>query len=266
MDRVQAERDAIQARSQLELECLWRESEVRVIISATSAANTAQAQRPRAQRSRDDEDLQGEVPPEVADLSPQFVGLPKEEIVKIFQNKFKPINLYRLRYMRGLTFEAYKDEEKIGIEDGMLKLRKTSGIYKNYGSSFYEVWSEAFINYTSIMVSLFGATAPRLQAALTQLYGLVLQLSKVYYWKEALLPLAIEVHLYIVTQQPSDSKQWVIPPEFQGRFYTPTTVISMNSLLGSTSAKRKRSKSPARRSAMTGSSTNNPLVVCDAFN
>ncbi len=46
----------------------------------------------------------------------------------------------------------------------------------------------------------------------------------------------------------------------------PTTVISMNSLLGLASAKRKRSKSPARRSAKTGSSTNNPSFMCDAFN
>ncbi len=263
---MQAERDAIQSRSQLELECLRRESEARVTASTASAAIAAQAQRPRAQLGRNDEDLQGEVPPEVADLSPQFVGLPQEEILKIFQNKFKPINLYRLRHMRGLTFEADKDEERIGIEDGMLKLRKTSGTYKDYGSSFYGVWSEAFINYTSIMVSLFGATAPHLQAALIQFYGLGLQLSKVYDWKEALLPLAIEVHSHIVTQQPSDPKQWVIPPEFQGRFCTPTTVIGMNSLLGSASAKRKPSKSPTRRSARTGSLTNNPSVVCDAFN
>lgn len=148
----------------------------------------------------------------------------------------------------------------------MLKLRKTSGTYKDYGSSFYEVWSEAFINYTSIMVSLFGVTAPGLHAALTQFYGLVLQLSKVYDWKQALLPMAIEVHSYIVTQQPSDPKQWVIPPEFQRRFCTPITVSGMNLLLGSGSAKRKRSKSPTRRSARTGSSTNNPSVVCDAFN
>ncbi len=148
----------------------------------------------------------------------------------------------------------------------MLKLRKTSGTYKDYSSSFYEVWSEAFINYTSIIVSLFRAMAPRLQAALTQFYDLILQLSKVYDWKEALLPLAIEVHSHIVTQQPSNSKQWVIPPELQGRFCTPTTIIGMNLLLDLALAKKKRLKLPGRRSAKTGSSTNNLSVVCDAFN
>lgn len=197
LQKAQAERDAIQAKSQLEFECLRKESEARMAAASSAASAANQAPKPRAQPSGEDE-IQGEIPPEVTDLSLQFVGLPQEEIVKIFHNKFKPINLYHLRHMRGLSFEVYQDEEKIGIEDGMLKLRKTSGSYKDYGSNFYEVWSEAFINYTSIMLSLFGHTAHRLQAALTQFYGLVLQLSEVYDWKEALLPLAIEVHSHIV--------------------------------------------------------------------
>ena len=78
--------------------------------------------------------------------------------------------------------------------------------------------------------------------------------------------MAIEVHSHIVTEQPTDPKQWVISPEFQGRFCDPMTVIGMNSLMGST--KRKRSKSPlARREGkQTGSTTNNTSVVCDLFN
>ena len=119
--------DAILAKSHLELECLRKESEAR-IAAATSLANAQvpQAPAPRAP-IREDDEIQGEIPLEVSDISLQFVGLPQEEIVKIFQNKFKPINLYRLRHMRGLSFEAYKDEERIGIKDGMLKLRKISG-------------------------------------------------------------------------------------------------------------------------------------------
>lgn len=114
----------------------------------------------------EDNDILGEIPLEVLDLSLQFVGLPQEEIVRIFHNKFKPINLYRLCHMRGLSYEAFQDEERIGIKYGMLKLRKASGSYKDYRTTFYEVWSESFINYTTILVSLFGATAPRLHAIL----------------------------------------------------------------------------------------------------
>lgn len=81
--------------------------------------------------------------------------------------------------MYGLTFEVYKKKEGIGIKNGMLKLQRTLRLYKNYNSSFYEVWSEAYINYTHIMVSLFEATALHFQAAVTQFYNLVLQLLEV---------------------------------------------------------------------------------------
>lgn len=50
----------------------------------------------------EEEDIIGEVPPEVTNISLSFAGLPQEEIVRIFHNKFKAINLYRLRHMRGL--------------------------------------------------------------------------------------------------------------------------------------------------------------------
>ena len=116
------------------------------------------------------------------------------------------------------------------------------------------------------MISLFGAIAPCLQSALTLFYGLVLQLSRIYDWKKVLFPLAVKVYLYIITQKLSDPKQWIIPPKFQERFCTPTTVISMNLLLGSL-AKKKRLKSPNRRSTKTtGSSTSNLVVVYNAFN
>lgn len=95
---------------------------------------------PRPQAGSDGEDLQVEASLQFADLSLQFVGLP-QEIIKILQNKFKLINLYRLRHMQGLTFEAYQDKERIGIEDGILKLRKTSGTCKDYGSNYYELSS-----------------------------------------------------------------------------------------------------------------------------
>ena len=104
------------------------------------------------------DDIIGEYPPEVSSISLHFAGLPQEEIISIFHNKFKfkAINLYRLRHMRGFRYETFQDQERIGIEDGILRLRKTSGTYKNFGNSFHEVWGKAFINYTTILVSLFG--------------------------------------------------------------------------------------------------------------
>ena len=174
--------------------------------------------------------------------------------MKIFHNKFKPINLYRLRHMQGLWFESYRDHDRIGIEDGMLLLRKNSGTYKDFGKSFYEVWSEAFITYTSIIVFLFGATAPDLHSIITIFSTKILQLAKVYEWQEAVLPLAI------------DPTKWVIPSEFQARFCTPMTQLGM--ITHQPQAKRKRSRSPhCRRVAkQPGGVSHNPSVTCESFN
>lgn len=88
---------------------------------------------------------------------------------------------------------------------------------------------------------------------------------KVYKWQEALLTMAIEVHMHIIAQQPSDTQKWVIPAEFQGRFWTPMTMIGMETLLGI--GKRKRSRSPPlRRIHSSPGGLNNLLVVCDLFN
>lgn len=141
---------------------------------------------------------------EVTNISLSVAGLPQEEIIRIFHNQFKAINLYRLRHMQGLRYEGFQDRERIGIEDGMLRLRKPSGTYRDFGKRVHEIWGEAFINYTAIIVSLFGIEASILLTALCQFYGNILQLSRIYEWQAAVLPVAIGMHMRIIAQQISD--------------------------------------------------------------
>lgn len=68
--------NAIQARSQLKLECLQRELEAQITASTTSTVYVVQAQRPRVKAGRDDKNLSDEVLPKITDLSLQFVDLP----------------------------------------------------------------------------------------------------------------------------------------------------------------------------------------------
>lgn len=101
--------------------------------------------------------------------------------------------------MQGVSYKTFQGKKRIGVEDGKLKLRKALRSYRDYGNTFYEVWSESSINYIFILVSLFGAIAPWLQAALPQFYGAVLQLSKIYKWRQVLLSFVIEVYSHIVS-------------------------------------------------------------------
>lgn len=72
--------------------------------------------------------------------------------------------------MQRLQFDSLHEHDQVDIEDGMLRFRKTSGTYKDFGKSFYEVWADAFHNYITIFVFLFGKESPNLYATLAKFY------------------------------------------------------------------------------------------------
>lgn len=75
MQKMQAERNAVQAKSQLKLECFQKESEAQIAASITLIANAAHSQRSRAQVGRVDIDQQDKFSFQVLDLAFQFVVL-----------------------------------------------------------------------------------------------------------------------------------------------------------------------------------------------
>ena len=171
--------------------------------------------------------------------------------------------------MHGLRFDAFQVYNRIGIEDGMLRLLKTSGTYKDFGKFFYNVWADAFYNYTTIFVFLFSKETSDFHTALAEFYSNVYELSTVYEWHDAVLLMAIKAHTYIVSQQPTDPSKWVIPEKFQGRFCTPKTMIEMGSIIGTGGAggkKRKRLRSPDGGCCVKSSGSKNLSISCDLFN
>lgn len=247
---------------------MTRELEAQISAAAAAVTATASTKTPTSGPSTfriDEDDILGETPQEVKNLSVRFAGLPQDEIVKIFRNKFKPINLARLRHMKGDYLDTYVDQDRIGIENGSLRLRKTSADWKDFGKS-PDIWLKGFDNYAMIMVSLFGAVAPDLNAALSLFKGDILQLAEVYKWQEGVLRLAIAIHTHIIGLQPSDPLSWIIPPAFQAKFCNPMTIIGMNE---KTSGRRKRSQSPSyrdRQPRAPGGPTNHSDVICESFN
>ncbi len=173
--KLEAELVAAEVEARLRQELMVKESEACVtaaaVVAASAAATSTTAGAKARMSTTEEDDITGEVPPEVNCITLRFAGLLQEEIVRIFQNKFKPITLYRLRHMRGLRFDVLQDHDWIGIQDGMLMLRKTSGTYRDFEKSFYEVWVDAFHNFTIILVSLFSKEALGLHTALAEFYS-----------------------------------------------------------------------------------------------
>lgn len=152
----------------------------------------------------------GEIPKEVKTLASQFAGLLEGEIAKIFANKFRPMNLYKLRHMRGCD-NMYRDQ--IQIEEGTLKMKKVTGSYKDYGRDNV-LWSEAFQNYTMIVMALFGSTNPSLHLALHCFHREMIDLSTVYEWQGGVLLLALDFYTHIIQGHPTDSARREIPAKW----------------------------------------------------
>ncbi len=127
-------RVAVEEEAKLRRELMVKESEAR--IAAAVAAATAPMAASQRKSLTEEDDITGKVPPEVMSITLHFAGLPQEEIIRILHNKFKSINFYRLRHIWGLRFDSMQDHDRVGIEDGMFKLWKTSRTYKDFRGLF----------------------------------------------------------------------------------------------------------------------------------
>ena len=91
--KAEDEKLATARRFELELEVMRRESEARIAANAAAAtAATVVAQALKRAGMEENDTIDG-VLPEVRNISLCFAGL-----VRIFYNRFKAINLYRLRH------------------------------------------------------------------------------------------------------------------------------------------------------------------------
>lgn len=126
----------------------------------------------------------------------RYPGLPKAESARIFRNKFRPENLYKLRYLK--EREDKDRDENIALKNGQMKLKRVTGTLRDFGPT-WDIWSGSFIDYCMIMIDFFGVSFPALHRVLLLYCTKTRKLSKIYEWQNAVLPLAVEYHTEVTT-------------------------------------------------------------------
>lgn len=87
-------------------------------------------------------DTTGEViPSEVLTVSARFGSLPQEEIAKIYAAKFKSVDLYRLRYLKGIG-EVTRDDRVIVYQEGNRHLERLWKYIKHLVGGIFELQSD----------------------------------------------------------------------------------------------------------------------------
>lgn len=122
-----------------------------------------------------------EISSKVFALASQFAGMPQGEILKIFQNLFWPLILYKLLHLRSHD-DIYQDQ--IAIEDYTLQIQRVTGSFQNYANNKV-IWSKVFLNYMSVIVVLFRCTFdPPITLRLVNFYRKIPNFAKVYWWQK----------------------------------------------------------------------------------
>ena len=172
------------------------------------------------------DDDAGEYPEEVKNLSLSLPGLPRQEIAKIFNNTFRPQNLYKLRMVAG--FEDSDRDSNLAIVAGEIKLLKPTGSFKDFGPT-PAIWSQTFLNYARVLAGFYTPTHPLLVSALLGFHEEIIELSRIYKWQDAVLPVAIQYHVMMTMETPLDHSKWLLPRSWVDRYCTSTKTLSSKS-------------------------------------
>lgn len=246
---TQAKEHAAEMATQAK-ELALKESEAR-IAAFTNGVLTPQSS---VSTIEEDNDAIGELPLEARKVAAQYPGLPRKEIAAIFKGKFIPENLYKLRLMYGRDDVDRTTRFTIGL-DGDLQFKRIKGTLKDFGSTT-TIWSTGFLSYTSIMLDFFSSAVPTLHQKLYAYHYQIMELSTIYDWQEAVLPLTIEYHTEIVSVNHIDVEAWTIPRTWVDRFCSPLKIIRSGVATStSSSSTQARFREP-----------NDASMICRAFN
>ena len=124
----------------------------------------------------------------------------------IFEGKFDPTNLYKLRGKVSLSKDD--DDEEISVSGGKLRAKKRSGTLKDYQHP--SVWSAAFLEYIAI-TSKFKTKYDDLTHPLILFHNRIMELSNTYSW-EAVLILALTFHKERIVMGINDTQAWRMSP------------------------------------------------------
>lgn len=132
------------------------ESQARIAALRAPAISPAVSSPTRVER---EEDSIGEISLAILSIAGRYPGLPKAEIARIHENRFKPENLYKFRHLNGR--EDKDRDENITFEHGQMKIKKVTVTLRDFGNTI-DIWSDGFLNYSMVLVDFFGVAFPSL--------------------------------------------------------------------------------------------------------
>ncbi|KAJ4175315.1 hypothetical protein NW754_002318 [Fusarium falciforme] len=140
---------------------------------------------------------------------------------------------------------------------GAVGFKKTAPSLKDWGPN-PQIWTGCFLTYVAAIGYLFGDKYPKAVPNMLMFMRQILDFAQTYHWSEAVLPLALNFHQYILDKGELSTDSYLVTAQFREKYLRHNLTLPAKSPPHSPAARPRQ----ARRAR----SSNNETEVCDKFN
>ena len=209
------------------------------------------------QIDEDNQEENREPPPEVKPLIDMFPGVSAALLTRIFERKLKATELIRLKEKSVTDLDQEDRVFKMTESGGAVGFKKTAPSLKDWGPN-PQIWTGCFLTYLAAIGYLFGDKHPKAVPNMLMFMRQILDFAQTYHWSEAVLPLALNFHQYILDKGELSTDSYLVTAQFREKYLRHNLTLPAKSPPHSPAARPRQ----ARRAR----SSNSETEVCDKFN
>ncbi|KAJ3453583.1 hypothetical protein MRS44_017830 [Fusarium solani] len=186
-----------------------------------------------------------------------FPGVSAALLTRIFERKLKATELIRLKEKSVTDLDQEDRVFKMTESGGAVGFKKTAPSLKDWGPN-PQIWTGCFLTYLAAIGYLFGDKYPKAVPNMLMFMRQILDFAQTYHWSEAVLPLALNFHQYILDKGELSTDSYLVTAQFREKYLRHNLTLPAKSPPHSPGARPRQ----ARRAR----SSNNETEVCGKFN
>jgi hypothetical protein len=174
----------------------------------------------------------------------------------------------RSRKLKATELIRFKEKSVLDVdqEDGVFKMTESGGTvgFKKAASSLKDwgpnpqIWTNCFLTYLAVIGYLFGDKHPKAVPNLLMFMRQILDVAQTYQWPEAVLPLALNFHQYILDKGELSTDSYLVTAQFREKYLRHNLTLPAKSPPQPSAARTRNTRSTR--------SSNNDTEICDKFN
>lgn len=130
-------------------------------------------------QTKREEDLLSKISPVILSITRHYPRFFKAEMAYIYENYFKPENLYKFCHLKGC--EDKNRDNNITFKNSPIKIKKVISTLCDFRNTI-KIWLNNFLNYSIVLIDFFGVAFSFLFRSFILIYAKIRHLSHIYNW------------------------------------------------------------------------------------